>query len=163
MHIQMPIHFEKNFFSPKSQPRRLPAMYSNCQHVYSCYKCMSSMVNAIAGSLVIKVSDKGSPETPRSAEGECALVHRKMGKNAFWKNSTAWTPSPKSLTHPPHLLLDLNRKVSRSILSKALDILGSQKEILQDTKNLGEVKNTSGTSLLQEEMRLSVYLWILYY
>ena len=46
---------------------------------------MSSMVNAIAGSLVIKVSDKGSPETPRSAEGECALVHRKMGKNAFWK------------------------------------------------------------------------------
>jgi hypothetical protein len=46
-------------------------------------------------------------------------------------------------------------------LSKALDILGSQKEILQDTKNLGEVKNTSGTSIhlgMQEEMRLSVYL-----
>jgi hypothetical protein len=46
-------------------------------------------------------------------------------------------------------------------LSKALDILGSQKEILQDTKTLGEVKNTSGTSIhlgMQEEMRLSVYL-----
>ena len=63
--------------------------------------------------------------------------------------------------HPPHLLLDLNKKVSRSIVSKALDILGSQKEIHKDTKNLGEVKNASGTSLhlgMQEEMRLSVYL-----
>ena len=92
----MPIHFEKNFFSPKSQPRRLPAMYSNCQHVYSRYKCVSSMVNAIAGSLVIKVSDKGSPETPRSAEGECALVHRKMGKNTFWKKDI-YVRAPQSL------------------------------------------------------------------
>ena len=54
------------------------------------------MVNAIAGSLVIKVSDKGSPETPRSAEGECALVHRKMGKNTFWKKDI-YVRAPHSL------------------------------------------------------------------